>query len=130
MVYRFGVPRITIGRSPRSDAALSPRRRRMLALDRITLREIRLALKEPFRISSGVESERRILLLELTDRDGATAWAECVAFPRPNYTPETIDTAWLAIREWLAPRVLGRELTTAAAVHDVLAENIRGHQMA
>src|SRR4051812_33434619 len=82
----------------------------MVRLDRVTLREIRLALKEPFRISSGVESERRILLLELSDADGVSTWAECVAFPRPNYTPETIDTAWLAIREWLAPRLLGRDL--------------------
>jgi o-succinylbenzoate synthase len=102
----------------------------MLCLDHITLREIRLALKEPFRISSGIESERRILLLELVDADGASAWAECVAFDRPNYTPETIDTAWLAIRQWLAPRLLGRSLPNAAAVHDVLAENIRGHNMA
>ena len=102
----------------------------MLCLDQITLREIRLALKEPFRISSGVMSERRILLLELTDADGATAWAECVAFTLPNYTPETIDTAWLAVREWLAPRLLGRSLPNAAAVHELLAENIRGHNMA
>jgi O-succinylbenzoate synthase len=102
----------------------------MLSLDRVTLREIRLALKEPFRISSGVMADRRILLLEVGDRDGATAWAECVAFVEPNYTPETIDTAWLAIREWLAPRILGRVLPSAAAVHDILAKNIRGHHMA
>lgn len=102
----------------------------MLRLERVTLREIRLALREPFRISSGVESERRILLLELADADGASAWAECVAFPRPNYTPETIDTAWLAIREWLAPRLFARELSAASAVHDVLARDIRGHNMA
>lgn len=102
----------------------------MFRLDRVDLREIHLALKEPFRISSGVESDRRILLLELTDADGAHTWAECVAFPRPNYTPETIDTAWLAIREWLAPRLLGRELPGPYAVHDLLARDIRGHNMA
>ena len=89
----------------------------MITIDRITLREIRLALKEPFRISSGVMQERRIALLELTDRDGASAWSECVAFQLPIYTAETIDTAWLALREWLAPRVLGRELTGPAEVH-------------
>jgi O-succinylbenzoate synthase len=102
----------------------------MLCIDRVALREIRLALKEPFRISSGVESERRILLLELTDRTGAAVWAECVASAMPNYTSETIDTAWLAIREWLAPRVLGRRLDEPAVVHALLAENIRGHNMA
>ncbi len=102
----------------------------MICLDRVTLREIPLALKEPFRISSGVEHVRRILLLELTDQSGATAWAECVALARPNYFPETIDTAWLAIREWLAPRLLGHPADGPGAAHARLAENVRGHNMA
>jgi O-succinylbenzoate synthase len=102
----------------------------MLHVDRITLREIRLALKEPFRISSGIMQERRIALLELTDRDGASVFSECVAFQLPIYTSETIDTAWLALREWLAPRVLGHEIAGPEAVHGVLDENIRGHNMA
>jgi O-succinylbenzoate synthase len=102
----------------------------MLQIDRIELREVHLALKEPFRISSGVESTRRILLLELTDLDGVSVWAECVAGALPNYSPETIDTAWLAIREWLAPRIFDRTLPSAAAVHEVLAANVRGHNMA
>jgi o-succinylbenzoate synthase len=101
-----------------------------LRVDRITLREIRLALKEPFRISSGLMQERRIALLELTDRDGASAMSECVAFQLPIYSAETIDTAWLAIREWLAPRVLGRTLAGPEVVHALLDENIRGHHMA
>jgi O-succinylbenzoate synthase len=102
----------------------------MLHIDRITLREIHLELKEPFRISSGVESTRRILLLELFDRDGASVWAECVAAALPNYSPETIDTAWLAIRQWLSPRLLGRSIGDVSTVHALLAENIRGHNMA
>src|SRR5215831_11070085 len=102
----------------------------MLRIGRVTLREIQLALKEPFRISSGVMSTRRILLLELEDESGASAWSECVAFQLPIYTPETVDTAWLAIREWLAPRIVGRELAHPSAVHDILARDIRGHNMA
>jgi len=102
----------------------------MPRLERVTLREIRLALKAPFRISSGVMAERRILLLEMEDADGATTWAECVAFQRPIYTSETIDTAWLAIREWLAPRLLGREIAAARDVHAILERDIRGHNMA
>jgi O-succinylbenzoate synthase len=46
------------------------------------------------------------------------------------YSSETIDTAWLAIREWLAPRVLGRSIDGAHAVRGLLNENIRGHNMA
>jgi len=132
MVYRSGVPGITIGQVPlpRPTPPTILADARMICLDHITLREIRLALKEPFRISSGIMADRRILLLELIDAGGATTWAECVAFQRPIYTPETIDTAWLAIREWLAPRLLGRSLATAGDVHDILDENIRGHNMA
>jgi len=102
----------------------------MLRLDRLVLREIRLALKEPFRISSGVCTERRIFLLELYDTDGAMTWAECVAGEQPNYTPETIDTAWFAIREWLAPRLLGRSFDGPEVIHGVLEQNVRGHNMA
>src|SRR5262249_11018859 len=101
-----------------------------LRIERITWREIRLALKEPFRISSGVMHERRIGLLELTDRDGASAWSECVAFNVPIYSSETIDTAWLAIRAWLAPRLLGATIDGPGDVHRVLGENVRGHNMA
>lgn len=102
----------------------------MIHLDRITLREIRLRLREPFRISSGVVEERRILLLELHDAAGASEWAECVAGELPNYSPETIDTAWFAIREWLAPRILGKSIATPESVHEILERNVSGHNMA
>jgi O-succinylbenzoate synthase len=102
----------------------------VLNLNRITLREIRLRLREPFRISSGVVEERRILLLELHDAAGATEWAECVAGELPNYSSETIDTAWLAIREWLAPRLLGKSVSAPEAVHEILERNVSGHNMA
>src|SRR5207237_469072 len=89
-------PRSSRGARVLCTGARRARRRRMtrrtatpLRVQRIVWREIRLALKEPFRISSGVVDNRRIALLELTDRDGATSWSECVAFERPNYSPET-----------------------------------------
>ncbi|MDB4916672.1 MAG: o-succinylbenzoic acid synthetase [Gemmatimonadetes bacterium] len=101
-----------------------------LQVDRIILREIRLELKEPFRISSGLVTDRRIALLQLFDASGARTWSECVAFQLPNYTSETIETAWMAIREWLAPRILGRQFAGPEEVHAVLEKNIRGHNMA
>ena len=102
----------------------------MLRIERIVLREIRLPLREPFRISSGVCTERRIALLELTDAAGVTGWSECVAGEAPNYSAETIDTAWHAIREWLAPRVLAVRIDGAESVHDLLDRDIAGHNMA
>ena len=102
----------------------------MITLDRIVLREIRLTLREPFRISSGEMRERRILLCELFDTDGASSWSECVADDEPNYSPETLDTAWPTIVRVLAPRLLGRSIDGPGDVHAILEKDVRGHNMA
>ena len=101
-----------------------------IAITSISLREIRLPLREPFTISSGTMSTRRILLLEMTDDDGTVAWSECVANGSPNYSPETVDTCTFAITQWAAPRVLGRSFAKPADIHMALQENFRGHNMA
>lgn len=102
----------------------------MIQLERIVLREIRLPLREPFRISSGEMRERRILLLELFDASGASTWSECVVDDAPNYSPETIDTAWPTIVRWLAPRLLGRPIESPSEVFALLDADVRGHNMA
>lgn len=101
-----------------------------LHLRQIILREIRLPLKEPFQISSGTVKDRRICIVELRNVDGVVGWGECVAGEFPNYHPETIDTAWHAIREWIAPRVLGKELEGPQEFYSLLNTDIRGHNMA
>jgi len=95
-----------------------------------TLREIELPLKERFVISSGWWENRRILLLHVRDAHGVETWAECVCGHRPNYSPETIDTAWLALEAWLLPKVLGVELEGPAIVKPLLDDGVNGHPMA
>lgn len=102
----------------------------MIRLERVVLREIRLPLKEPFRISSGVVEDRRILLLELHTSEGVRSWSECVAGEKPNYSPETIDTAWFALHAWLAPKLLGELLEGPADAHARMESDVRGHRMA
>lgn len=102
----------------------------MLRIESLTLREIHLSLKEPFRISSGTQSRRRIVLVELRSADGAVGWGECAAGEFPNYSSETPDTCWLAIKEWVAPRVLGRTFAGPQEIQPVLDEDFRGHNMA
>ncbi|MCU0636716.1 MAG: o-succinylbenzoate synthase [Gemmatimonadaceae bacterium] len=84
----------------------------------------------PLHLASLTLREIHLLLLALTDVDGVTTWSECVAGEWPNYSAETIDTAWLALTQWLAPRLLGRPVPRAADVRARLDENIRGHPMA
>lgn len=102
----------------------------MIRLEQISLREIRLPLVEPFHTATGAVAERRILLLELADADGAVAWSECVAGAQPSYSADTVDTCWIAITEWLAPRVLGIAFAEPAAMALALSRGVRGHPMA
>ena len=102
----------------------------MIRIREITLHEIRLPLREPFRISSGLCTERRIMLLKVSDADGVSVWSECVAGEMPNYASETIDTAWMVITEYVAPRVFAEEYEQPAHVRPALNLNFRGHNMA
>jgi O-succinylbenzoate synthase len=101
----------------------------VIRLERITLREIRLPLVEPFRTSAGDVAARRILLLELDDGDGGVAWSECVAEALPTYSPDTVDSSWLAVSEWIVPTVIGQPFSAPGEVHALLERRIRGHRM-
>ncbi len=95
---------------------------------RLTLRELRMRLKAPFETSFGVTEERRVLLVEVIC-DGLSGWGEITALPTPSYNSETTGTAWHIVSDFIAPLVVGRDLSAAAEVDEVLA-GIRGHNMA
>jgi O-succinylbenzoate synthase len=99
-----------------------------MRLRKITLREIHLPLIGPFETSFNVSELRRILLIE-TDVDGVIGWGEATAGEDPYYSYETVETAWLIIRDYLWPLLRGRGFASAADVWEMLA-SVRGHNMA
>jgi O-succinylbenzoate synthase len=97
-------------------------------IELLTVREIRLRLKAPFETSFGVTQDRRIVLVEVM-ADGVAGWGEVTAGETPSYNPETTDTAWHIISDFIAPLMVGKALGAASEVSALLA-GIRGHQMA
>jgi len=97
-------------------------------IERVEIREIRMQLREPFEISTGVSYDRRVLLVTLHS-DGITAWGECVAGETPTYSYETTDTAWSILTGLILPRVAGAVMESPADLLPVF-EGIRGHPMA
>jgi O-succinylbenzoate synthase len=95
----------------------------------IELREIRLPLIHFFETSFGRTTERRIVIAQLRDNDGAEGWGECTAGEGPFYSDEWAETAWPTLKEFLAPMVVGHEVTAAANVHELM-KSVRGHRMA
>ncbi|MCP5120711.1 MAG: o-succinylbenzoate synthase, partial [bacterium] len=60
---------------------------------------------------------------------GVSGWGEVTVGERPFYNEEWTQGAWLILRDYVAPRVLGRELDSAEEVNR-LTSHIRGHNMA
>lgn len=99
-----------------------------MRIERIDVRLLRLPLVRFFETSFGRVHDRTLLLITAFEQ-GAEGWAECVADASPYYSPETTETAWHVITEFLAPRVLGASLEHPRDAGR-LFEAVRGHQMA
>ncbi len=99
-----------------------------MKVDRIVLRQIRMPLVHFFETSFGRTTERDIILVE-AQSEGLSGWGEVTASEHPFYNEEWTESAWIIVRDYVAPRVRGREL---AGPEDVapLSEHIRGHLMA
>jgi o-succinylbenzoate synthase len=99
-----------------------------MRVESITLRRLQMRLKAPFEASFGTTFNRPVLLVEM-GADGVTGWSEVTATEGPFFNAESIDIAWLVIREFLVPLVLGRSLAAASEVRQCFAP-VRGHEMA
>lgn len=100
-----------------------------LQLERVELREIELPLRWPFETSFGRTTRRRILIVRVFDKSGAFGYGECTAAEGPFYNHETIDSAWLAITDFVCPLVATNHVESADQV-SAATSSIRGNRMA
>ncbi len=99
-----------------------------MKIESIQARELAMRLQKRFETSFGVTQNRRILLMELRTDQG-TGWGEVTAGEGPFYNAETTDTAWLILRDFVAPLVVGKEFSSPPELLAAMAP-IRGHEMA
>jgi O-succinylbenzoate synthase len=99
-----------------------------MKLERVILHQIRMPLVHFFETSFGRTTDRKIILVEVQS-GGISGWGEATAGEDPFYNEEWTPSAWLILRDYVAPRVLGRNLKSAQAVAPLTA-HIRGHLMA
>ena len=100
----------------------------MIHLTRVRILEIELPLKEPFRTAQSVTSTRRVLLLELTDADGLSAWSECVAEAERGYSDETVDSCWTILPE-IARLFVDRDVASLQVANAILLEEYPANKM-
>ena len=81
-----------------------------------------------FETSFGRTTERRIVLVEVSS-DGLSGWGEVTAGENPFYNEEWTESAWLILRDFVAPRAIHHHFENAAEV-GARSAHIRGHLMA
>src|ERR1700704_5151470 len=79
-----------------------------MRIDRIDLTLVRLPLIRAFRTSSSTKAHIDHILVRV-EADGAVGWGECASPSDPYYCPETSETCWHILKDFLAPAVLGAE---------------------
>jgi O-succinylbenzoate synthase len=99
-----------------------------MRIECITVRELKMRLKAPFETSFGVTQDRRVVLLEV-QTDVGTGWSELTAMEGPYYNAETINTAWIIGRDYLAGLVMDVDVASPGEIPELM-ENVRGQEMA
>jgi O-succinylbenzoate synthase len=83
------------------------------AIDKITLREIRMPLVAAFETSFGATTERRMILVEVRG-GGASGWGEVTVGEGPFYNEEWTDSAWSLLKDFAAPMLLSKPVMQAS----------------
>ena len=88
-------------------------------LQRIEVFPLRLPVTQTFRFSSGSAGQAGetapFVLVRLTDTTGTVGWGE--GRPLPQWSYETVESIVTSIRHYLAPALLGLEITDRVGLH-------------
>jgi O-succinylbenzoate synthase len=79
-----------------------------MRIEQVDLKIVRLPLLRPFQTSSSRKSHLDHILVRIS-AGGATGWGECACPSDPYYCPETTETCWHILHDFVAPLVLGKE---------------------
>jgi L-alanine-DL-glutamate epimerase-like enolase superfamily enzyme len=85
----------------------------MRTIQSVAVFPIHLPVTHPFRFSSGTAGKAGdnapFVLVRLTDSEGEVGWGE--GRPMPQWAYETVESVTTAIHKYLAPAILGLEIT-------------------
>ena len=98
--------------------------REPMKIARVEIIPVRLPLHEPFVVAYATQSDVPTVLVKLTAADGTTGWGE--ATPDPHVTGETWGGVVAALRDELAPALLGHDACDREAALHKLDTRIAG----
>ncbi len=82
-----------------------------MKIDRIELFHVAMPLIYPWRTAYGEDADIHSVLCRVTS-GSVDGWGESAPFAAPCYSPEWAGGVFALARDWLAPRLVGREIAT------------------
>ena len=99
-----------------------------MKLEYVEVFHVRLPLKAPFRTSFGEAREQAAVIVK-AHSDGLIGWGEADPSAEPRYSPECASTAFLILKDFLLPAVVGKNFPTALELQAAMSF-VRGNQFA
>jgi O-succinylbenzoate synthase len=91
-----------------------------MRIDRIEIYQVTMPLVTPFRTAFSDEEAIDSLLVRMSS-PAHSGWGESSPWRAPAYSSEWAGAAFLTVRDWLAPRLVGREVESGAELQRLLS---------
>ena len=91
-----------------------------MRIDRIELFHVAMPLIYPWRTAYGEDAAIHSVLCRLTS-GSIDSWGESAPFAAPCYSPEWAGGIFSLCRDWLAPQIIGQEISSGAELQQRLA---------
>lgn len=91
-----------------------------MKIDRIELFHVAMPLIYPWRTAYGEDAACHTVLCRM-ESGSVHAWGESAPLAAPCYSPEWAGGVFAVVRDWLAPAIIGKELSSGAELQNLLA---------
>jgi O-succinylbenzoate synthase len=99
-----------------------------MKIDAIDVYRVGMPLIYPFRTAYGNDDRIETILVKLSSDEGY-GWGEATAWQSPGYCPECAKTAFIVVRDFLAPRLVGEDVISGEDLQRRLA-HVKGNYFA
>lgn len=100
-----------------------------MIIHNIVIRKVAMQLKTPFKSGVDTISKKVFVVVEVHSDNGIIGYGEGLAFEKPYYTEETVETMIHIIKDVLAPLLLHQPISHPTDVH-ALFQSVRRNMMA
>lgn len=91
-----------------------------MIIDRIDIYHVAMPLLYPWRTAYGEDAAAESVLVQMHSQ-GCSAWGESAPLAAPCYSPEWAGGVFALVRDWLAPAIVGQDVTSGEDLQQRLA---------